>query len=428
MASPSWVILSRKATAPAAGDDGLPQGAALSLALAAPPRVTTVKLRPAACTVEPDPACRHKSPCVLAADPSGLLLVLTPPPLSERDDGELRTSRDARGVERTIRIGRVPRPRYVVCDLSSATATASPVPDPHDLIFNNDLGVIAAPGGGGRFMVVEFQTIVGGCEATLLCFSSESGKWARKKVANPLPRWMWTFSDIVSHGGKLWWVDCVAGLLACDPFADEPAMEYVQLPAGDVQHGHGCGYCAERELGSRRVVQVSNGVFRCVEMSCASHGAPKVSMRTLADPSTAEWTFEYEASFSEIWAGDSYSYKAAGLPKKAPVLALVHPNNPDVVYFFLEQRLFGVDMRAREVVECEPLDPAKSQKKGSYSSGLVFPFELPPVFSAGSSGSSAGDGVTEALVEGLSGLSTGEAVTEAASTSTASAPSGCNIV
>ncbi|XP_044344528.1 uncharacterized protein [Triticum aestivum] len=161
-------------------------------------------------------------------------------------------------------------------------------------------------------------------------------------------------------------------------------------------------------------------------MSCASHGAPKVSMRTLADPSTAEWTFEYEASFSEIWAGDSY--KAAGLPNKAPVLALVHPDNPDVVYFFLEQRLFGVDMRAREVVECEPLDPAKSQKKGSYSSGLVFPFELPPMFSAGSSGLSAGDGVTEALVEGLSGLSTGDAVTEAASTSTASAPSGCNIV
>ncbi|VAH75363.1 unnamed protein product [Triticum turgidum subsp. durum] len=360
MASPSWIILSRKATAPAAGDDGLPQGAALSLALAAPPRVTTVKLRPAACPVEPDPPCRHKFPCVLAADPSGLLLILTPPPLSERDEGELRTSRDARGVERTIRIGRVPSPRYVVCDLSSATATAtaSPVPDPRELIFNNDLGVIAAPGGGGRFMVVEFQTIVGGREATLLCFSSESGKWARKKVANPLPRWMWTFSDIVSHGGKLWWVDCVAGLLACDPFAEEPAMEYVQLPAGDV----------------------SNGVFRCVEMSCASHGAPKVSMRTLADPSTAEWTFEYEASFSEIWAGDSY--KAAGLPNKAPVLALVHPDNPDVVYFFLEQRLFGVDMRAREVVECEPLDPAKSQKKGSYSSGLVFPFELPPMFSA----------------------------------------------
>ncbi|XP_024314481.1 uncharacterized protein LOC100823046 [Brachypodium distachyon] len=104
-------------------------------------------------------------------------------------------------------------------------------------------------------------------------------------------------------------------------------------------------------------------------------------MGALADPGTAEWTLEYEASFSEIWAAESY--KASGLPEKTPVLALIHPKNPDVVYFFLEDHLFGVDMRTKSVVECEPYEPSTPRKKGSFSSWLVLPFELPPAFSAG---------------------------------------------
>jgi hypothetical protein len=72
---------------------------------------------------------------------------------------------------------------------------------------------------------------------------------------------------------------------------------------------------------------------------------------TLADPDSTEWTLEHEASFTEIWADQSY--KATGLPNKVPRLALIHPKNPDVLYFFLQERLFGVDVPARKVVECE---------------------------------------------------------------------------
>jgi hypothetical protein len=35
------------------------------------------------------------------------------------------------------------------------------------------------------------------------------------------------------------------------------------------------------------------------------------------------------------------------------VLALIHPNNPAVVYFFLEDHLFAIDVPARKVVDCE---------------------------------------------------------------------------
>jgi hypothetical protein len=78
---------------------------------------------------------------------------------------------------------------------------------------------------------------------------------------------------------------------------------------------------------------------------------PKVAVWTLADADSKEWTLEHEATFLEIMTHESY--KATGLPNKIPTVALIHPKNPDVVYFFLEEHLFGVDVRARKVVECE---------------------------------------------------------------------------
>src|SRR4051812_24434518 len=103
----------------------------------------------------------------------------------------------------------------------------------------------------------------------------------------------------------------------------------------------------ERDLSSRRLVQLSNGVFRCVEMSCGGHGAPKVSMRTRSGPATVVWPLEYEASFPDISATETYKVK--GLLETPPMLALLHPKNPDLVYFSVEECLFSVDMRKWEV-------------------------------------------------------------------------------
>ena len=148
------------------------------------------------------------------------------------------------------------------------SAAASRVPDP-DFLNASSVGVIAAPGGRG-YMVVEFQNIVGCDEATLIGFSSEAGEWFEQDVANPLPSWIWSFDDVISHDGKLWWVDLAMGLLACDPFADQPDVAFVPLPKAG-EHGgarHACSYCSQRKRASRRSVQVSNGKFRCLEMSC----------------------------------------------------------------------------------------------------------------------------------------------------------------
>jgi hypothetical protein len=35
---------------------------------------------------------------------------------------------------------------------------------------------------------------------------------------------------------------------------------------------------------------------------------------------------------------------------KIPVLALIHPKDPAIIYFFLEEHLFSVDLRARSIL------------------------------------------------------------------------------
>lgn len=305
-------------------------GPAVSLALAVPPRVTQLTVSPPVLPADPDTEARIDSPFVLTADPSGLFLVIAPPSVSERPPTEARVWCDPDGVEHTFHVGRISSPAYLVLDVPSGTA--SRVPDP-DVLNASSVGLIASPGGHG-YMFVEFQNMVGSKKATLICFSSETGKWGRVHVNNPLPRWIWTFADVITHDGKLWWVDRAAGLLASDPFADKPEMAYIPLPKVR-SHGGGCrscSYCSERNSTSGRCVQVSNGKFRCVDMSFPSQGgAPKLTMHTLADPETAEWTPEHRVSFDKIWADDSY--EAAGLQKKPLVVAFIHPETADVVYF-----------------------------------------------------------------------------------------------
>jgi hypothetical protein len=66
------------------------------------------------------------------------------------------------------------------------------------------------------------------------------------------------------------------------------------------------------------------------------------------------------------------------------VLALIHPTNPDVVYFFLDGHLLGVDVRARKVVDCdvyELVEPPIEQ----VASRFVHAWLLPPALCSGTS-------------------------------------------
>jgi hypothetical protein len=93
----------------------------------------------------------------------------------------------------------------------------------------------------------------------------------------------------------------------------------------------------------------------------------------LADHPDESWTLEYEATFAENC--DNPSYKVTGLPRKINVLVLIHPTNPDVVYFFLHGQLLGVDVRVYELVE-PPIEQV--------ASCFVHAWLLPPALCSGS--------------------------------------------
>ncbi|KAM3329557.1 hypothetical protein ACQJBY_026543 [Aegilops geniculata] len=404
---PSWIILgsvARVSGTDAAAED-IPPGADPALALAAPPRVTllTVPLR-----VSPGP---DEYPMVLAVDPSGLLLLSTPPAPSPPPSPP--SSPDADGFVTLNITDRTP-PGYYVCDASSSAAARLPG-NGRGFLDDRSVGLLASPAGGGHYMVVELQPLIGSDEATLLCFSSVTGRWKEKDVFYPMRYGIWNTDAAITNAGKLCWVDLSCGILSCDPFAKKPVLDFVELPEGRLRQNIHCLHCAGRELSTRRCVQVSAGMFRLVELTCGDHSsrprgvvlaswmrlqqaqsrshrkAPRVVMWTLADQDTGEWKVEHRVNLADVWADESY--KATGLPKKTPVLALVHPKNPDVVYFFLGKHLLGVNLRTRKVVECEVYELVGPSRK-HVSSRCVHPWELPATLCAGIP-SETGSGVNE---------------------------------
>ncbi|RCV21393.1 hypothetical protein SETIT_4G136200v2, partial [Setaria italica] len=116
------------------------------------------------------------------------------------------------------------------------------------------------------------------------------------------------------------------------------------------------GHTAE-DVVSRRMVRVSQGKVRFVEVARGrAHRQEEtlVVVWTLVfGPSGFTfWKQQSATSLGRIWASDSY--RATGLSATVPVLALLHPSNPDVVYFFLEKYLemylFGVSVSRSTVV------------------------------------------------------------------------------
>ncbi|XP_024314491.1 uncharacterized protein LOC100833672 [Brachypodium distachyon] len=344
------------------------RGPHISIALTAPPRVSILSPR-----VFPEPATPQHFPFVLAADPSGLLLLqanLACP--RHREDIELPVP------DRWAYCWRSSKSRYFVLD--ATTASAFHLPDPRRPILHQAmLGLLASPEGGGHYMVAELQPFIGGDAATLLCFSTEVGEWVYKPMDYPLPRRQLAPSCVVSHHGRLWWVDLSWGLITWDPFADKPVLAFVPFPPGTVlECNEGFGI-----TDRYRHVGVSDGKLRFVDTYMSRReggGAPTVSVWTLADPDSTEWTLEHEATFADIWADKSY--KAAKLPKEIPVLALIHPENPCVVYFFLERQLFGVDVRARKFVHCKVYGLV-APPSWYVASRFVRAWVLPPALSSG---------------------------------------------
>uniref|UniRef100_A0A0A8Z1P6 DUF1618 domain-containing protein n=1 Tax=Arundo donax TaxID=35708 RepID=A0A0A8Z1P6_ARUDO len=339
---PRWAVLLRRASA----DPGLPQGTGCLALGSRPPGLTELFVSPLVAGSSSTGAF-VRNPFVLAADPSGILL------LSGSLDGS---------PERTS---------YFLCDAVSNTVRQLPDIPKYGDTATGTAGLIV---GSDRndFMVAELvvPSSFDGATAILNCFSSETGGvWINKSVAAPFIRFPWCTDRVLFYMGKLWWADLSQGLLASDPLSAKPDLDFVPFP--NVRPTMMSGRRVPRDPSSQRCVGLSGGKVRYVVITTRAL-VPKIKLWTLANPETSEWTLDYELSLKDIW--DDPSYDETGLPNYVPVFALFHPNNPQVVYFFQREHLFGFNLRIKTVTECQPNDIGIDD--ASYNSVLAW--EVPP--------------------------------------------------
>ncbi|WVZ78547.1 hypothetical protein U9M48_026239 [Paspalum notatum var. saurae] len=335
-------------------DRVFPPGADISVARKDPPRASVLRVPPHVSL----PACLGCHPYVAAADTSGLLLVFGTHPV----DGESAIL------------------NYHVCDARTGEVASLPRQSRPMGFYGANVGLIVKPGGGGGVcMVAELLRSPGG-GATLLSYKvGERGEWRERELMTcspPLPE-DWYPDGVVSYGGMLWWVDLSFGLLACDPFAEDPALLHVPLP----QAPDALPPDDQPNRGAHRCMKVSGGRLRCVQIH-GKRSVPVVSTWGLAGPTSSpisewEWNPERSVPLAELWVDDCVDLR----PPNDPALALIHPTDPDRVYFFLRSSIVAVDLRLRKLVgaghEFEMLAPPRELRR-MRSSHFVHAWQYDP--------------------------------------------------
>uniref|UniRef100_A0A803LYJ0 F-box protein At3g26010-like beta-propeller domain-containing protein n=1 Tax=Chenopodium quinoa TaxID=63459 RepID=A0A803LYJ0_CHEQI len=98
-----------------------------------------------------------------------------------------------------------------------------PIPkSPYPVLHGGTVGFTSQANSVGvleRFLVVEYQPLIGSNLATLMCFSSEIGKWVTKSANYMLSMHQWEQDGALEFDGKLFWFDRGCGLIVWDdPF------------------------------------------------------------------------------------------------------------------------------------------------------------------------------------------------------------------
>ncbi|CAM0951573.1 unnamed protein product [Alopecurus aequalis] len=309
-----WSILARvpKLVKDKEAKRTFPPGADVSVACDEPPLASflTVPLR--ICS----PPGLFSYPYIAAADPSGLLLLCATEP-----DDEVT---------------------YHLCHAHTGEVTSLREHGRPTGFYGASVGLMVR---GGSCVVAELLPATDGTgRATLLCYTVGQYKWVVKELpcSPPLPQ-RWSAESVVSYGGMLWWVELSYGLLACDPFADNPELLHVPLPQVLDQLPIKLNTV---NWGAHSCVMVSSGKLRYVQI----HGNPDAPLvSTWALTEDRKWNQERSVPLRDIWADESYL--DAMLPWSIPALALLDPTDPDKLYFFLGSCIFALDLRRRKIVE-----------------------------------------------------------------------------
>jgi hypothetical protein len=164
-------------------------------------------------------------------------------------------------------------------------------------------------------------------------------------------RW-WVPHGTVAINSTVLWYDLSWGIISCDLDQQPPDLVFHRLPRGRKLLDGGVP-----GLHSRRCIAVSENLVRYVEI-LSPHGLEAATVNLWyrdVEDNPRRWQTNYRESFKDIW--DHESYGLTGLPRKPPMLVGISPVNSNVVYFSLNQRLFGVNVPEHTVVDCEEYEP-----------------------------------------------------------------------
>nr|CAB3467901.1 unnamed protein product [Digitaria exilis] len=292
-----------------------------------PPRVTVLAAGPGG---HPDGANLDKYPYIIAAEPNFLLVHFSNAPF------------------RGTNFGDNPYPTYLIAEL------------------NVDKG-------SERAKLVSFGSVY---------YPTRAAEWHVQEMEYPMAE---ENRDWVPHGtvtvdSTIWWFDLSWGILSCDVDEHEPELNFHYVP-----DGRGLAM-ATPDIHTKRAITVSRGKLRYVEIVVTGGGgsAATVCMWTrMIGPDGWNWYVKYVMSFERIW--DDHSYRETGLPRDVPVLAVVCPSNPALVYFALEEKLFGVNVPAHRVVHSQAFELVNipDQPQQTPSARYVVAWNLPPEVAQG---------------------------------------------
>ncbi|XP_039787216.1 uncharacterized protein LOC120653564 [Panicum virgatum] len=315
---PSWTILSRVARH--VGDE-------LSLPLAKRPRLSSLTI-PTRFEQYPTYYGDAEHPSPTSSPPTtpaaGLLLHVSPNPyvgfnLDPNPEGNLVVAWDFYPVDGTGR-NELSTTTVRVADRAAELSHFSGIKSVGLLPLSRPAGFVVA-----ELQVVEHP---GRRAANLIWVHSVQNSWNEVELTcpdvTPGASAEWMPHDVIAYDSKLWWVDLSRGFLVCNPADPMPHLSFVSLPdlTGEMFVGLEDRHEGLEGIDSHHIVRVSGGELRFVDV-VRRHGEPPEAtrLRGVRD--------------------------AAGVP----ALAFLHPDKHAVVYFFLDEYLFSVNVYDSAVVQ-----------------------------------------------------------------------------
>ncbi|XP_021755534.1 putative F-box/kelch-repeat protein At1g15680 [Chenopodium quinoa] len=191
-----------------------------------------------------------------------------------------------------------------------------------------------------RFIIAEYQPVIGSKIASIMCFSSETGKWEQISANYMLGMLMWKGFGAVEYDGHLVWVDPTLGIIVWDePFSGQKEVHCRFIAFHRESVGSG---------GDDRFVDVGGGHIQFIELSKKEKN--ELSLWRLQDYEGGKWSLVHKLSLMDVWSDESYL--AYGLEKVMPFPYLMHPFEADIAYFMVGDRLFSLNFGTKKVESC----------------------------------------------------------------------------